>query len=74
MKPQHHTVNAHDLPKGSFVFAPGVIEGPRRRRRWLTDRRVEQLARVALVLAVLVTLAATLYLMVAGLPALERAL
>ena len=73
MKPQHHTVNAHDLPKGSFVFAPGVIEGPRR-RRWLTDRRVEQLARAALVLAVLVTLAATLYLMVAGLPALERAL
>ena len=74
MKPQHHTVNAHDLPKGSFVFAPSVIEDPRRRRRWLTDRRVEQLARAALVLAVLVTLAATLYLMVAGLPALERAL
>ena len=73
MKPPHHTVNAHDLPKVGFVFAPGVIEGPRR-RRWLTDRRVEQLARAALVQAVLVTLAATLYLMVAGLPALERAL
>lgn len=46
--------------QGCFAFAPGVIEGGPR-RRWLTDRRVEQLARAALVLALLATLAATLH-------------
>lgn len=68
MKPQHHTVHAQDLPKDGFVFAPGVIEGPSR-RRWLTDRRVEQLARVALTLALLATLATLMCL-----PALVRML
>lgn len=53
------TVNTHDLPAGSIVFAPGVIEGPGR-RRWLTPRRMDALARVLLVLAVLGTLSATL--------------
>lgn len=46
--------------RAPYPFAPGVIEPPPR-RHWLTDQRVEQLARVALVLAILATLAATLY-------------
>lgn len=54
-----YTVNAHDLPAGSIVFAPGVIEGPGR-RRWLTPRRMDALARVLLVLALLGTLSAAL--------------
>ena len=45
----------------AYPFAPGVIERLPR-RRWLTDQRVEQLARAALVLALMATLAATLYL------------
>lgn len=55
-----------------YPFAPGVIQRPPH-RRWLTDRRVEQIAQAALVLALLVTLVATLYLM-ARLPALGGAL
>lgn len=51
--------DTHRLIKDGFVFAPGVIEGPTR-RAWLTDRRFEQIARVCLVLACLVTLFATL--------------
>ena len=47
--------------RAPYPFAPGVIER-QPRRHWLTDQRVEQLARAALVLAVLVTLAATVYL------------
>jgi hypothetical protein len=53
------TVNTHDLPAGSIVFAPGVIEGPGR-RRWLTPRRMDALVRALLVLALLGTLSATL--------------
>lgn len=45
----------------TYHFAPGVIQRGQR-RRWLTDRRVEQLAQAALVLALLATLVATLYL------------
>lgn len=45
----------------TYPFAPGVIQRPPH-RRWLTDRRVEQIAHAALVLALLATLAATLYL------------
>lgn len=56
----------------TYPFAPGVIQCPPH-RRWLTDRRVEQIAQAALVLALLVTLVATLYLM-ARLPALGGAL
>lgn len=52
----------------TYPFAPGVIQRPPH-RRWLTDRRVEQLAQAALVLALLATLVVTLYLM-ARLPAL----
>lgn len=48
----HCTGCMHPLPPSGFVFAPGVIDGPHR-RAWLTDRRVEQLARFALVLACL---------------------
>lgn len=65
MKPKHPTLDTHDLPKGGFVFAPGVIEGPCR-RRWLTDQRVEQLAKAVLVLALLATLAATVVLLAAA--------
>lgn len=53
----------------NHYFAPGVIQRGQPRRRWLTDQRVEQIALVALALAVLATLVATLYLM-ARLPAL----
>lgn len=53
---------AHDtrqlLPDG-FVFAPGVIEGPSR-RRWLTPRRVDVLARFVLVLVCLAAMSAAL--------------
>ena len=42
----------------AYPFAPGAIERMPR-RRWLTDRRVEQLARAALVLTLMTTLAAT---------------
>ena len=55
-----------------YPFAPGVIQRTPH-RRWLTDRRVEQIAQAALVLALLVTLVAALYLM-ARLPALGGAL
>lgn len=41
-----------------YPFAPGVIEGPR--RRWLTPRRVQALARALRVLALLAALSATL--------------
>lgn len=47
----------------TFPFAPGVIQRLPR-RPWLTDRRVEQIAQVALALALLATLAATLHLTV----------
>lgn len=53
------TVHTHDLPTGSIVFAPGVIEGPGR-RRWLTPRRMDTLVRAVLVLALVGTLSATL--------------
>ena len=47
------------MKKPSYPFAPGAIER-QPRRRWLTDRRVEQLARFVLALTLLTTLAATL--------------
>lgn len=47
------------LPQNGFMFAPGVIEGPSR-RRWLTPHRVESLARILMVLAGLCALAAML--------------
>lgn len=53
---QHET---RQLPQNGFMFAPGVIEGPSR-RRWLTPGRVEALARVLMVLAGLCALAAML--------------
>ena len=46
------------MKKPSYPFAPGAIER-QPRRRWLTDRRVEQVARAALVLTLMTTLAAT---------------
>lgn len=45
----------------TFPFAPGVIQR-QRRRPWLTDRRVEQIAQAALALSLLATLVATFYL------------
>ena len=54
------TLDTHQLPEGGFTFAPGVIEGPRRRRTLLTARQVEKLALFLLVLAYLIALAGLL--------------
>lgn len=51
--------DTRQLPPNGFMFAPGVIEGPSR-RRWFTPRRVESLACFLLVLAGLCALAALL--------------
>ena len=59
MKPKLDAVNTHQLTKGGFAFAPGVIEAPRR-RRLLTARQVEKLALFVLVLAYLLALAGLL--------------
>lgn len=60
MKPKLDPINTQELPEGGFTFAPGVIEGPRRRRTLLTARQVEKLALCALVLAYLLALAGLL--------------
>ena len=59
MKRRSNHIDTRRMPAGGYVFAPGVIEKPAR-RRWLSARRVEQLALVLLVLAYLVALAGLL--------------